>query len=326
VKGAAMEITIRHVLEVSPQLAELLGRLLGVAQDGRQGASEIAPTASMREPGPALEAALPGTLPQAPHPGPEAPAADAARLVPGAWRTEARRDVLRDLYPRGVKLSEMYAELAAIPGPPIPPERYHVTHWARDMKLRRPGDGAEKWRTPERQVILQETWPAGVDVAEIVTRMQALPGGPVLAARVSVWAAQLKLARPEEHKAKLARERMARIRDTRWVKAPAAPAQDGAAVAAAAGPVSDPPARPVAVVPEPARVAAPAAAKPPPLPDAVDGLVRASFREIRAWAAYFGIRYDGANVDVVNRRRVGLGLTPVAQCEVRTMADSARAA
>jgi len=353
VKGAAMEITIRHVLDVSPQLAELLGRLLaGVALQSTAGAAQQAAPAPLN-PGGCHVAECEdantderrpdvGTAPAAPDPAPGAaptPAdliADAGKMVPpeapsqrGEWRTAERFAVLRRLYPAGVDLIEIKAALAALDGPPLPEHQNRIAQWARDRGLSRPSDGAEPWRTPERRAILEATWPVGVDVFEIAARMNALPGGEVQHRRLSVWAASLNLKRPVEYTERLARERMARIRTARWGRAPAAAAQDGAAmerVAAAAGPVSDPPARPVAVVPEPARVAATAPAKPPPLPDAVDGLVRASFREIRAWAAHYGIRYDGGNVDVVNRRRAGLGLPPVAQCEVRTMADSARAA
>lgn len=60
---------------------------------------------------------------------------------------------------------------------------------------------------------------------------------------------------------------------------------------------------------------------PPPLPAAEGGLVRASFREIQAWAAFYGISYDGGNVDQVNRRRAALNLPLVAQCEARTRAE-----
>jgi hypothetical protein len=62
--------------------------------------------------------------------------------------------------------------------------------------------------------------------------------------------------------------------------------------------------------------------RPPPLPSHdEDGLIRASFREIKEWAAFHGIAYNGANGDAVNRRRGLMGLRPVAQCEARTMAE-----
>jgi len=352
VKGAAMEITIRHVLEVSPQLAELLGRLLArVAMQSTAGAAQQAAPAPIN-PGGCHVAECEdantderrpdvGTAPAALDPAPgaaPAPAdhiADAGKMAApegpqrGEWRTAERFALLQKMYPAGVDLMEIRAVLAAVEGPPLPEHQNRIAHWARDRGLSRPSDGLEPWRTPARAAILKATWEAGVDVSEIAERMRALPGGEVKHRSLSVWAAAMGLKRPQEYKDRLARERMVRVQKVRWGRAPAAAAQDGAAmerVAAAAGSVSDPPARPVAVVPEPARVAATAPAKPPPLPDAVDGLVRASFREIRAWAAHYGIRYDGGNADVVNRRRAGLGLPPVAQCEVRTMADSARAA
>jgi hypothetical protein len=330
-----MEITIRHVLDVSPRLAELLGRLLaGVAVDGRQAGVGRPENDGAPGPHPAEPWLPPAPAPQA-ESAPADHIADAGNIVPaesparvpGAWRTEARRDVLLELYPQGVALAQMYAALAEVPGPPMPPERYHVTHWARDMKLRRPGDGAEPWRTPERRAILAEAWPAGVPAAEIGARMRALPGGEVLDSRISVWAAQLKLVRPDWYKAALADERTARIRDTRWVKAPGEAPEPVVDAAEPAVAVAEP-------VPAPAVVSRPAvtmhiwppsaARKPPALPPAgEDGLVRASFREIREWAAFYGIRYDGGNVDQVNRRRAGMGLPAVAQCEARTLAERA---
>ena len=449
-----MEITIRHVLEVSPQLAELLGRLLaGVArregepqgavavaeQDGRQ----VRGGMPRNEPSIGLDPAVAAEPPQEPVPIVPEPAADAAPAPPpapkrGEWRTAARREVLKQMYPAGDDIDQIRAALAALDGPPLPDPRYAVGHWAKYLKLKRPDDGAEPWRTPERLAVLKETWEQGVDVEVIVARMLALPGGPVLAPRVSVWASGLGLSRPEWHAAKLARERTARLRDTRWVKAADAspadlveqdtragvagvaasegsPVQGGGAVSApmeaADGAVPDmalpqpkaatpaqaggeaapsgsrppappePPVAPRVTAPPPklpapsnGRVHAsfreikawaghygilytggnidavnnrrrlmklaplvededrtatdtrPARPAPPPLPAPVDGLVRASFREIRAWAAFHGIAYDGGNADVVNRRRAGMGLPPVAQCEARTRADAARAA
>jgi len=420
-----MEITIRHVLEVSPQLAELLGRLLaGVAMQSTAGAAQqAAPATSSAGGGHVAECEDAntderrpdvGTAPAALDPAPGAaptPAdhiADTGKMVPaevpaqrGEWRTAERFAVLERMYPAGVDLMEIRAALAALDGPPLPEHQNRIAHWARDRGLSRPSDGAEPWRTPERAALLKETWEAGVDPYEIAEAMRKLPGGPVEHRRLSIWAAQLDLKRPADYMARLSRERNARIRAARW-GASAAVQGDAAMelIAAADGPVSDPPAPSVAVVPEPARVAAPeppvaprvtapppklpapsngrvhasfreirawafyfgiiytgtnieavnnrrrlmklaplvqdddrtaADTKPerpapPPLPAPVDGLVRASFREIKAWAAHYGVVYDGGNADVVNRRRAGLGLPPVAQCEIRTRADSARAA
>lgn len=63
----------------------------------------------------------------------------------------------------------------------------------------------------------------------------------------------------------------------------------------------------------------------PRLPAASNGRHYCSFREIKAWAAHFGIAYNGANIEAVNRRRKLMRLLPVVQDEDRTAAD-ARAA
>jgi hypothetical protein len=55
----------------------------------------------------------------------------------------------------------------------------------------------------------------------------------------------------------------------------------------------------------------------PALPAPVGGVVYASFREIQAWAGFFGIYYDGGNGDRVNRLRAARGLARVVQDEER---------
>lgn len=66
-----------------------------------------------------------------------------------------------------------------------------------------------------------------------------------------------------------------------------------------------------------------APAGPPVLPKPSAGKVYASFREIKDWAAHYGIAFDGSNVHVVNAKRKALGLFPVVVDEDRTAADVA---
>jgi hypothetical protein len=302
-----MEITIRHVLDVSPQLAELLGRLVGEVV-------RHAPVPSAVVPSPAVDVApaAAAVALSSDAAGPE-PARETLRRPRDNWRTAERRAVLERMYPAGEALDVIRAALVMLPGPALPEAPTAVGHWASYLLLRRPADGEAPWRTPERQAILREAWPAGVDAVEIAARMRALPGGKVLEARLSVWASQLGLYRPDWYKQKLANERTARIAETRWEKRE--PAATAPVVAAVPAPV----ARPVVASVVPPVAPAPA---PPGLPaPSEDGVIRASFREIQAWGGHYGIRYDGANVDQVNRRRAALNLPPVAQCEARTMAD-----
>jgi hypothetical protein len=124
------------------------------------------------------------------------------------------------MYPAGASNADIRAAMASIDGPALPAAGYVFAHWARDIGLKRPAKDEEPWRTAERRAVLEETWAAGVDVDVIAARMRALPGGPVLDARIAVWAAQLDLQRPPEHQARLARARTERIRGTRWVRKP----------------------------------------------------------------------------------------------------------
>ena len=53
-------------------------------------------------------------------------------------------------------------------------------------------------RTPEREVILRRDWPGGVQVWDIIARMNALPGAQITDPNtVSVWASALEIKRPE---------------------------------------------------------------------------------------------------------------------------------
>jgi hypothetical protein len=65
---------------------------------------------------------------------------------------------------------------------------------------------------------------------------------------------------------------------------------------------------------------------PPRLPAPSHGRHYCSFREIKMWAAHFGIAYNGANIAAVNNRRKLMGLLPVVQDEDRTAADTGVAA
>lgn len=64
------------------------------------------------------------------------PAAAEPVHVPGAWKTAEREAHVRARWPvAGVTQKQIYAEIAAMPGPPVPPEPANLRDWANRLKL-----------------------------------------------------------------------------------------------------------------------------------------------------------------------------------------------
>lgn len=329
-----MEITIRVVHEASPELLRLLGALLpgGVTGMGPGRAVRVP-----RAPGAAAGGSSPAAVAPAAAAGltrQNAPAAAApVRRMRNSWRTEARRLLLEADWPRGRPVGEIRAQMAAMDGPALPRAKYVIATWAHELELVRPGMEARKWRTQERLAILQRDWPTGDTREVIAARMNELPGPPVPAQRLKVWAAEHGLVRPEGFLSAI------RVGKRQGGRRPAAVAEAGPAVAVAGDDDADgqqeghapprapevPGLSPAAAAGAPPEVprASPAvvapvvlgpAPKPPPLPaPAENGRVYACFRDLAAWAGFYGLAYDGTNIDRLNRLREARGLPAVVQ-------------
>lgn len=332
-----MEITVRHVVEVPRSLELLLLRLAqalegaGLAsraeieeQDGAGGAVGAAGTPGAGGgplPPVAASAAAAGL------PGQNAPAAaergeKAGRAMGQKWRAPEREAGLRELWLGHLSTTRVRMRLAAMDGEAMPSGNAALYRWAGELGLptsrpsgeSRVGVGQTRagWRTAERRALLLEAWSEGVSTPEIIAQMEALPGDPLpkdKALHVGVWAAELGRKRPPGFRSEVARGVNAARQET--AAAPKAAAPAGPGEAAALERAAPPSQLPALVVP-----VASAAPKPPPLPaPAEDGTVYASFAQLRAWAGFYAIAYDGSNVDRLNKFRAAKGLPPVVQDE-----------
>jgi hypothetical protein len=241
-----MEITIRHVLELSPEFAELLSRLLGGVVGARSGSGEAAPS---------VVAA--GSLPQVPSVAVPAPAVASvpptAKLPKGKprWSSPARDAVLREHWPLNTPPDAIWALLvAAEPERPMPKVKDYIAQRAAYIGLKRPAS-----RFAEKMAAARAARRGAVTVPEDIPA--AIPA--------------------------------------------AAPAGPREALAVDQAP---PPSQPAPVASAP---------RPPQLPPASGGKVYARFADIRAWAGFFGVPYDGGNLDRVNKLRAAKGLPPLVQ-------------
>jgi len=125
-----MEITIRHVIEVSPELAALLERLV-LALDGR-GDARVNAQRPPREPGPAPAAQAAAGPPPEELPRQNAPPA-ALRLP---QRTREREAILRRDWPAGVATKDLAAAINALSGAPM--SNGSIAVWANALQLQRP--------------------------------------------------------------------------------------------------------------------------------------------------------------------------------------------
>jgi hypothetical protein len=194
-----MEITIRHVLELSPQLAELLGRLLGGGREedrrregvraprptGAPGPSPAAEAGSSRESGVGETPQVAAALVVAPAAVPLVRRRKGSRE--GSYRTEAREAVLLRDWPAGVLAHEIMATMRALPGPEMP-ERNLLPQWAKERGVRRPdwfnaraaiGEGLRASYDARRaRAAAGDGWAAILKWAETVDPDMVLRGSP----------------------------------------------------------------------------------------------------------------------------------------------------
>jgi hypothetical protein len=326
---------LRVVAEVPvamlPRLADLLGAgavvevsLLADARPAQSNESLFASFSSEKE-GACLPSSLPA--PQKRKPGPPK-----GRSGAPPWRTPEREAQLRADWGTVLPPAERLARLEAHPGPPVPVWPGNLRFWGEQLGLgpmaapagaarvaaATAGRLAGSWRTEARRAVLARMWPTYASTPEVRAALDAIDvDRPVPeAADLSIWAHQLGLKRPEGFRRK--RPDVAGGNQARGVEA----ARERVAADVCAPAPWVPPA-PVAAV----SVSSIGRGAIPALPAAGDdGVIRASFGEVRAWALFFGIRYDGTNMDQVNRRRAGMRLPPVTQCERRTAAERGEAA
>lgn len=171
---SAPVLVIRHELVLSPETERALEKLgQAVAKMLRAGWT-VSPPAS------APETADPAREPQAPAP-------DAATAGPrrGAVWTEARDALMREGWPQGEAAEALLARLNALPGAPVL-SATAVRKQAFKLGLARlPGKvitdaprNSAKWNDARDAVIARDV-PDMVAWAEIVARVDALPGAPV---------------------------------------------------------------------------------------------------------------------------------------------------
>jgi len=346
------EVEVRVVLDASPGLMAVL-RGLGLARalplpgrEASQGAgAEVLPSATQ---GGGHVAGI-GTAHQAAVAEGKAIPAPASAEQPGAFKPASgeeqdRREGLPGPGTTGApgpSPADAAGPSSQAPPPPSPAAAPAAAQRGRVF-----------WSTPERDVVLRREIPVNRNQADIlrqVVEASADVPAPATWQQVLNRAAYLGLRRPDSpqgqaaHRAQAARlAKRAAQQDTRAGVAstdarPLAEAVGRSPVMAADGGAADgSPPRPSREPPQPGGEAlavpaqASAAGRPPappdppparrvpPLPEpSPDGYIRASFAEIKAWAGFFGIRYDGGNMDVVNRRRGQMRLPELIQDEAR---------
>lgn len=184
-------------------------------------------------------------------------------------------------------------------GPPAPPEPPQQQREAAPAAA----EGWQDWRTPAREARLRELWNIAAYSQREIWEDLKLVEGPTMpsdSANLAHWSRKLNLP----------------PRPARQHVQPAASNVQRGVVAALQ--------RADAAAPESLPVRPPIAARPgpPALPKPSAGKVYASYREIKEWAAHYGITFDGSNVHVVNAKRKALLLAPVVVDEDRTAADT----
>lgn len=171
-----------------------------------------------------------------------------------------------------------------------------------------------RYWTPEREDLLRRLYGESVSVKDILAQVNALPGAPISSPKAVLGHAadRLGLRRPPGWgNETLAKARAAQQAARRSAQAapPHSPAPRQAApvsqVTKAAPTAPVPP-----IVPAPTQFARPLPAE---LAPNANGFVVASFADIRDWAERFCIRYDGTNIDLVNKMRARLHRPPFSQ-------------
>lgn len=216
----------------------------------------------------------------------ERPAAAETVGLEGASEAEAEHDDDEDGQPSGAGCVAPVQDSgpASVAAAGAPPEGPGASPAAAAAPL------WQDWRTPAREARVRVLWPrVSLSQRDIWDELKLIdgPAMPSDPANLPHWARKLNLP-------------------ARQARAAGQPAASNVA-------------RGVAAAEQ--RAAAPVG--PPVLPKPSAGRVYASFREIKAWAAHYGIAFDGSNVHVVNAKRKQLGLAPVVVDEDRTAADVA---
>lgn len=229
-------------------------------------------------------------------------ASDLGLRRPGAearkWRTPERRAVLVRDWPAGVTREEIAARMAALPGAAVPADR--LKQWAADLDLARPEWFLSAIRKGVRQGGRRKAGAEEQDTTAGVADAAASERPPTEAGGIP----PVKAVEEDEGQ------------DTGARNVPSVPPSpqpiDGPPNTG-----GEPPAPPESPAVAPVRpVAAAAPPRPPPLPaPAENGKVYATYRELRAWAGFYGIAYDGSNMDRLNRVREAKGLPPMVQVE-----------
>jgi hypothetical protein len=137
-KGDAVEDLRKARWYLDREIARLLAER---EQDGRR--SDAGCVAAVREPGPASAVAAgpspQGAAPCAPAPAAVVPVRGRRKAGPApTYRTPERSAVLKRDYPAGRQNHEIRAEMARLPGDPLPPSGQAISTWAFQLGLRRP--------------------------------------------------------------------------------------------------------------------------------------------------------------------------------------------
>ncbi|WP_372918703.1 hypothetical protein [Sandarakinorhabdus sp.] len=314
-----MAVEMRLTLDVSPALVDLVSRLIaaGARSVGGGGNVEVPPSSSKGGTGDVTVQEK--FKPLAPAVGVQAAGAlnlaSAVDIVSGAvaLNSNLRQGVFEHPTCAGAPGPSPAADAGPLPQvPPAPPGAAPAATRA-VKRTKGPGGvlSAGGWRTEARRALLLDAWPAGVPRPEIVAAMDALPGPAVVATAVSVWAANLGLQRTPEYLRGLAAAKK-RPRESRQPAAVAASNQERGVEAARARSVVE--AAPVVVAEPVASVVVPLRAPSLP-PISANGKIYAVFEQIKAWAAFNGVTYDGRNLDLINKFRSGFRLAPLVQTE-----------
>jgi hypothetical protein len=199
-------------------------------------------------------------------------------------------------------------------------------------KRNRPGEYPNSPWTAERQALAFKRYPDEGASADLLADINGLPGPPVTAGKLMQWASRNRvrlgpelLRRLQLRNAEAARAALAKRRASPAALRPVATSSLPAAAVPARPPVIAPPPTPrapAAVAPLPKPVAPPQPKPPAPAPalagiDArplnCNGKIEATFAEVRDWAARQRIKYDGGNMDLVNKSRAFLRRAPFVQ-------------
>lgn len=221
-------------------------------------------------------------------------------LPPQRWRTPERIAYLQTAWPAGEERRFIIAAMNAMPGPPLP-IKISLAKWANEIGLTRPAsmrrvmhEYLAAWKTEERAAVMRREFVAGTQTPMIRNMLAALPGDPLPTsdARLLKWALRLGLKRPAHYRAN------ARPGNRSRAVSVAKP-RPGGTVIQRAPVVDEPPTE-----------------RPPEWPgEQIGDKLGWTFGQIRQWAAWRGVVYDGTNVDRINKMRAAAGMRLLVQVE-----------